>query len=256
MKICDVLTASFLVATVVVLFTKGKCDPSHPELPTNVSNKWWQNSDVTSNLVFVLPALVALIQPNNLREPNFVTAIALSSLLLFAGSSIWHIQVHASKQQHRCQSYLLIDRLTMALVYGAVLAASSYMALALTCPDHEHNYSTAALIGVAYSVLLMMSAVLCRYSTVEKAYVFVRSSIAVALFIFFYQFFQSDKVSAKGVLAVGLALSIACDIAQIPEVDLWMYNATKQTFSGHSLKHVLAGTALACYISFYMTQNL
>jgi uncharacterized membrane protein len=109
---------------------------------------------------------------------------------------------------------------------------------------------------VALAGLFALSAVACRLQVVPKAYGIVRIGIVLVSLVASAELVRSDRVrsQSKALLVSAIAMVFLSDVFQVETVDRKVYDATKQTVSGHALKHVCAGVGMAL-LTFFYTRN-
>ena len=101
-------------------------------------------------------------------------------------------------------------------------------------------------------MLFALGSLACRFN-VQKPYTIMRVATTLVILGLSAQALFG-AVAAKAWLGWALVLATTADVVQLESVDRYVYRATKKTVSGHSLKHVAAGGALALFTVFYLKQ--
>jgi hypothetical protein len=219
-------------------------DPSyHLFADTRVCGPIPRAGDVLTNLAILAAGISGLalwkrvnIAPN--ERPAYVLLV-VGMLLTAFGSAYYHWEPSDTR--------LVWDRLPMTLVMAAVAA----MVLA---DRVDPAFARVAL--VPFALLGMASVLWWKWSIVfgkDDLLLYLVVHVGAGLLILYLCVFRRGRHSHIGWLFAALALDILMIVSE--RLDHEIFAATNMLFSGHNLKHVLAGALLGCLLMWLVQRK-
>ena len=233
-----------LYAVLRLVFGPLPQDPSYHLLAD--TRRWGpipRAGDVLSNLSILAAGLAGVFLRRRVRierDEGAAYALLVAGIVLTAFGSAYY---HWAPSDAR----LLWDRLPMTLVLAALLSL-------LLADRVDPLFGSVALLPVA---ALGTASVLwwtwTRWQGADdlRLYLIVRIGTGVAIACLLL--LRRGRHSGVGWLWAGLALDIAMTVAE--RLDMEIYAATGMIFSGHNVKHLLAGVLLGCPLAWLVVRE-
>lgn len=186
--------------------------------------------DTLSNIGFLIVGglFIKEIFLKDQKDFNLIL-IALGSILVFFGSSYYHLQPSDAR--------LLWDRLPISIVFAGILSYSLSINN-LIVEKHKNKFNVGYLLFSVFSVLFWYIGSLQQASWLGP-YVFVQ--FGGMLTLIYIAIKGENKNFNKNIWYV-LAWYVAAKLCE--HFDETIFNYTHQLLSGHTIKHLLAAVAL------------
>ncbi len=126
------------------------------------------------------------------------------------------------------------------LVWDRLPMAVGFMALFVALLSENVNAKLETFLLVPMCLLAILSAVYWHFTDDLRFYIWVQGSPLLGILVLFFLF--RGRYTHQAYLIAALGLYILAKVAEVEDQSI--YSMTRQSFSGHSLKHLLSAWAV------------